>query len=151
MKLLARSNSFKRRVKSGQVSAPADKPDASKMLIKGEVQVSHEVAGALGHGKSVKFIPGFAVAYAGVAGGVMIALHKSVKDFTPFRAFPEDVSYLSSSRRVAEATPSASKQHCLQLEGDSRLAQPRWEPDREGKRRTGVIVDLQSTHCLFLY
>ena len=126
---LGRSLSFKRKVKSGLVkSAPADASSESRILIKGEVCLSHALSSNSGTAKHPKFVPGFVVAYAGVDGGLTINLYKSTKDFTTFRSFPDDVVYLTSSRIVEEAamvlTLPAKSSFCLHLEGDGRLAQP---------------------------
>jgi hypothetical protein len=121
--MLRRTSSFKRRVKSGQsTSAAADASapaEHSKILIRGEARVSHQ-AGS----KGMKFLSGYVVAYAGANGGLCIALYKNQKDFTPFRAFPEDVTYLTSSRCVEEAQTAGLPGYCISLEGDGSLAQP---------------------------
>ena len=120
--MLRRTSSFKRKVKSGQSASQSDAPN--KILIKGDAKISHQ-AGSKGvwtRGKS-----GYVVAYAGVDGGLTIAWHKSSKDFTAFRAFPEDVAYLGRSRIIAEVLAEAAPgvpAYCLQLEGDETMSQP---------------------------
>ena len=116
--MLRRTSSFKRRVKSGQSTSKSDA--ASKILIQGDLKLSHQL------GKGLRFLPGFAVAYAGKEGGLMIAVHKSAKDFTPFRSFPEDVTYFGAARTVDEAPSNIPglPSNCLQLESIDDASQP---------------------------
>ena len=119
--MLRRTSSFKRRVKSGQSTSKSEAAaENSKILIQGDLRLSHQL------GKGLRFLPGFAVAYAGREGGLMIAMHRSAKDFTPFRSFPEDVTYFGAARTVDEASSSIPglPSHCLQLESGADASQP---------------------------
>ena len=117
---IGRSLSFKRKVKSGQITtprSPSKENGESKILIAGEVGLSH------GSGvKNWQF--GHAVAYAGASGGLAIALHKRETDFTSFRAFPIDVTYLTRQREVEELPSVDGERLNLRIEGDTKMQQP---------------------------
>ena len=73
----------------------------------------------------------------------MIAVHKSAKDFTPFRSFPEDVTYFGAARTVDEAPSNIPglPSNCLQLESIDDASQPPVLQARVMRNVSGLNVE----------